>query len=166
MMSHASEGLSFLIASFSFVILCICITHIFVIFFYILLLLAWLFLSSNIAIFADDLPSPCRPVHLLARSDSSTNSCLIIPHFSILYSVILSSFFLLHPFSTLSTLCVLLLITFPCLFTCFSITFLETCATPFLSEMFSFLILYLCITPHISFSPIYVSCRFVVAHAT
>ena len=54
----------------------------------------------------DDLPSPHRPVHLLAHSQSSTFQ-VVSKRTSILFSVVLSSVSLVYPFSTLSSVCVL-----------------------------------------------------------
>ena len=49
--------------------------------------------STNcVAGMTDDLPTPCRPVHHLAHSQSSSFPSLVGLHLSILFSVVLSSF--------------------------------------------------------------------------
>ena len=55
----------------------------------------------------DDLPTPCRPVHHFVRSQSGSFPSLVGLHLSILFSVVLSSFSLVYPFKTLSSVCVL-----------------------------------------------------------
>ncbi len=83
----------------------------------------------------NDLSSPHRPVRLLARSQSMQYfSNLVDTRLSIWFSVVLSSFSLVYPPSTLSSVCVRhhrysLLITCPYQFNLLSVVFLETCAT-------------------------------------
>ena len=50
---------------------------------------------------SNDLPTTCRPVHQLARSQSSTFPSLVELHLSILFSVVLSSVSLVYPSYTL-----------------------------------------------------------------
>ena len=71
----------------------------------VLLLFLWLFPPSRVVGMTADLPSPHRHVRLLARSQSSTFQVSLAQ--SILFSVVLSSFSVVYPFSTLSSACVL-----------------------------------------------------------
>ena len=73
-----------------------------------------------------DLPSPHRPVRLLGLSQPNFFSSLVGTHLSILLSVVLSSFFIGHPFS-----------------------FLEPVVTLVVPWMCSFLTLSLRVTTHI-----------------
>ena len=90
-----------------------------------------------------DLPTPCRPVHHLVRSQSSTFPSLVGLYLSILFSVVLSSCSLVYKIDKitfisnttymsavntfLSTCSSSLLTTCPCQFNIRSVIFLEAC---------------------------------------
>ena len=73
----------------------------------IIVLFSWLFPSRRVGGMTDGIPTPCRPVHLLACSQSSTYHASLVRTFPSCFLVVLSSVSLVYPFSTLSSVCVL-----------------------------------------------------------
>ena len=99
----------------------------------------------------DDLSSPNRPVHLLARSQSSTFQISLTRVFPTYFrSSSLPFPWYISALNTFLSMCSpSFLSTCPYQFNLLSVIFLEACATLVVPRMCSFLILYLRVTPHI-----------------
>ena len=109
-----------------------------------LLLFPWLFLSYRVACITDDLPTPCHPVRLPARSQSSTFHALLALAFPSCFRL-----------SSLPFIRYIRPQHFPQFFVSphhmpvpDQSPLLEACATLVVPRMCSFLILYLRVTPH------------------
>ena len=96
LLTFSQVNLSFLLGLF----LCFCNT----------ILFPWLFLSSRVAGMTAGLPTPCRPVHILASCQSSTFQISLARVFPSCFLFVLSSFSLVH--SVLRTLIIIIIIFF------------------------------------------------------